>query len=102
MFLLLDSSVAFSLAKKEKARSSSPALLLLLRKISAPLLAGWLSLLPGWPLRGELTWAKRNSRMSESVRRCHTFLCASMSFALASEGVFEAARQFLLSAELIG
>ena len=46
VFLLLDSSVAlFSLWK---GRSSSPPLLLILRKISALLLAGGLSLLCGW------------------------------------------------------
>ena len=46
LFLLLDSSVAlFSLWK---GRSSSPPLLLILRKISALLLAGGLSLLCGW------------------------------------------------------
>jgi hypothetical protein len=46
VFLLLDSSVAFF--SLWKGRSSSPALLLVLRKISALLLAGGLSLLPGW------------------------------------------------------
>jgi len=46
VFLLLDSSVAFF--SLWKGRSSSPALLLVLRKISSLLLAGGLSLLPGW------------------------------------------------------
>ena len=46
VFLLLDSSVAFF--SLWKGRSSSPALLLVLRKISALLLAGGMSLLPGW------------------------------------------------------
>jgi acetolactate synthase regulatory subunit len=46
VFLLLDSSVAFF--SLWKGRSSSPTLLLVLRKISALLLAGGLSLLPGW------------------------------------------------------
>lgn len=46
VFLLLDSTVAFF--SLWKGRSSSPALLLVLRKISALLLAGGLSLLPGW------------------------------------------------------
>jgi hypothetical protein len=46
VFLLLDSTVAFF--SVWKGRSSSPALLLVRRKISALLLAGGLSLLPGW------------------------------------------------------
>jgi hypothetical protein len=46
VFLLLDSSVAFF--SLWKGRSSSPTLLLVLRKISSLLLAGGLSLLPGW------------------------------------------------------
>jgi hypothetical protein len=46
VYLLLDSSVAFF--SLWKGRSSSPALLLVLRKISSLLLAGGLSLLPGW------------------------------------------------------
>ena len=46
VFLLLDSSVTFF--SLWKGRSSSPALLLVLRKISSLLLAGGLSLLPGW------------------------------------------------------
>jgi len=46
VFLLVDSSVAFF--SLWKGRSSSPTLLLVLRKISALLLAGGLSLLPGW------------------------------------------------------
>jgi hypothetical protein len=46
VFLLLDSTVAFF--SLWKGRSSSPGLLLILRKISALLLAGGLSLLPGW------------------------------------------------------
>lgn len=46
VFLLLDSSAAFF--SLWKGRSSSPALLLVLRKISALVLAGGLSLLPGW------------------------------------------------------
>lgn len=46
VFLLLDSTVAFF--SLWKGRSSSPALLMILRKISALLLAGGLSLLPGW------------------------------------------------------
>ncbi len=46
VFLLLDSTVAFF--SLWKGRSSSPALLRVLRKISALLLAGDLSLLPGW------------------------------------------------------
>ena len=46
VFLLLDSTVAFF--SLWKGRSSSPPLLLVLRKISALLLAGDLSLLPGW------------------------------------------------------
>jgi len=46
VYLLLDSTVAlFSLWK---GRSSSPQLLLILRKISALLLAGGVSLLCGW------------------------------------------------------
>jgi len=46
VFLLLDSTVAFF--SLWKGRSSSPGLLLVLRKISALLLAGGLSLQPGW------------------------------------------------------
>jgi hypothetical protein len=46
VYLLLDSTVAFF--SLWKGRSSSPSLLLVLRKISALLLAGGLSLLPGW------------------------------------------------------
>ena len=46
VLLLLDSTVAFF--SLWKGRSSSPQLLLVLRKISALLLAGGLSLLPGW------------------------------------------------------
>jgi len=46
VFLLLDSTVAFF--SLWKGRSSSPALLLVLRKISALLLAGGLSLQLGW------------------------------------------------------
>jgi len=46
VYLLLDSTVAFF--SLWKGRSSSPALLLVLRKISALLLASGLSLLPGW------------------------------------------------------
>ena len=46
VYLLLDSTVAFFTLWK--GRSSSPALLLVLRKMSALLLAGGLSLLPGW------------------------------------------------------
>jgi hypothetical protein len=46
VFLLLDSTVAFFTLWK--GRSSSPALLLILRKMSALLLAGGLSLQPGW------------------------------------------------------
>jgi len=46
VYLLLDSAVAFF--SLWKGRSSSPSLLLVLRKISALLLAGGLSLLPGW------------------------------------------------------
>jgi len=46
VYLLLDSTVAFF--SLWKGRSSSPALLLVLRKISALLLANGLSLLPGW------------------------------------------------------
>ena len=46
VYLLLDSSVAFF--SLWKGRSSSPALLLVLRKMSALLLASGLSLLPGW------------------------------------------------------
>jgi hypothetical protein len=46
VFLLVDSTAAFF--SLWKGRSSSPALLLVLRKISALLLAGGLSLLPGW------------------------------------------------------
>jgi len=45
VYLLLDSAVAFF--SLWKGRSSSPSLLLILRKISALLLAGGLSLLPG-------------------------------------------------------
>ncbi len=46
VYLLVDSMVAFF--SLWKGRSSSPALLLILRKISALLLAGGISLLPGW------------------------------------------------------
>lgn len=46
VYLLLDSSAAFF--SLWKGRSSSPKLLLVLRKMSALLLAGGLSLLPGW------------------------------------------------------
>ena len=46
VFLLVDSTVSFFALWK--GRSSSPKLLLVLRKISALLLAGGLSLLPGW------------------------------------------------------
>jgi hypothetical protein len=46
VFLLLDSTVAFF--SLWKGRSSSPALLLVLRKISALLLAGGISLMSGW------------------------------------------------------
>lgn len=46
VYLLLDSTVAFFTLWK--GRSSSPALLLVLRKISALLLSSGLSLLPGW------------------------------------------------------
>ena len=46
VFLLLDSTVAFF--SLWKGRSSSPTLLPVVRKISALLLAGGLSLLPGW------------------------------------------------------
>ena len=45
-YLLVDSTVAFF--SLWKGRSSSPSLLLVLRKISALLLAGGISLLPGW------------------------------------------------------
>jgi hypothetical protein len=46
VYLLLDSTVAFF--SLWKGRSSSPSLLLVLRKISALLLSCGLSLLPGW------------------------------------------------------
>jgi len=46
VYLLLDSSVAFFTLWK--GRSSSPQLLMVLRKVSAMLLAGGLTLLPGW------------------------------------------------------
>ena len=46
MYLLLDSTVAFF--SIWKGRSSSPRLLLILRKISSLLLASSISLLPGW------------------------------------------------------
>jgi hypothetical protein len=46
VFLLLDSTVAFF--SLWKGRSSSPALLLVLRKVSALLLAGGISLMLGW------------------------------------------------------
>jgi hypothetical protein len=46
VYLLLDSTVAFFALWK--GRSSSPKLLLVLRKLTALLLAGGLSLLPGW------------------------------------------------------
>jgi hypothetical protein len=46
VFLLVDSTAAFFTLWK--GRSSSPTLLLVLRKVSALLLAGGLSLLPGW------------------------------------------------------
>jgi hypothetical protein len=46
VYLLLDSSAAFFTLWK--GRSSSPRLLLVLRKINALLLAGGLTLLPGW------------------------------------------------------
>jgi hypothetical protein len=46
VYLLLDSAVAFFTLWK--GRSSSPRLLLVLRKINALLLAGGLTLLPGW------------------------------------------------------
>jgi len=46
IYLLLDSSAAFF--SLWKGRSSSPRLLLVLRKINALLLAGGLTLLPGW------------------------------------------------------
>jgi hypothetical protein len=46
VFILLDSTVAFF--SMWKGRSSSPKLLLVLRKLSALSLAGGLSVLPGW------------------------------------------------------
>jgi hypothetical protein len=46
VYLLLDSTVSFF--SLWKGRSSSPSLLLVLRKISSLLLASGLSLLPGW------------------------------------------------------
>ena len=46
VYLLLDSTVAFF--SLWKGRSSSPALLLVLRKISALMLSSGLTLLPGW------------------------------------------------------
>jgi hypothetical protein len=46
VYILLDSAVAFF--SLWKGRSSSPKLLMVLRKISAALLAGGLTLLPGW------------------------------------------------------
>ena len=46
VYLLVDSTVAFFCMWK--GRSSSPALLLILRKLSALLLASGVSLLPGW------------------------------------------------------
>ena len=46
VYLLLDSTVAFFTLWK--GRSSSPQLLLIMRKISALLLAGGIALLPGW------------------------------------------------------
>jgi len=46
VYLLLDSTAAFF--SLWKGRSSSPSLLLILRKVSALLLAGGLTLLPGW------------------------------------------------------
>jgi len=46
VYMLLDSAVAFFTLWK--GRSSSPRLLLVLRKINALLLAGGLTLLPGW------------------------------------------------------
>ena len=46
VFLLLDSTVSFF--SLWKGRSSSPALLLILRKVSSLLLAGGVTLQPGW------------------------------------------------------
>lgn len=69
VFLLLDSSVAlFSLWK---GRSSSPSLLFILRKISALLLAGGVSLLCGW-IPSEVNPADGPSRQVQKalVRSC--------------------------------
>lgn len=70
VFLLLDSSVAlFSLWK---GRSSSPPLLFVLRKISALLLAGGISLLCGW-IPSEVNPADGPSRQVQQkalVRSC--------------------------------
>lgn len=61
VFLLLDSTVAFF--SVWKGRSSSPALLLVLRKLSALVLAAGLTVLPGW-LPSELNPADAPSRLT--------------------------------------
>lgn len=60
VFLLLDSTVAFF--SIWKGRSSSPALLLVLRKLSALIMASGLLILPGW-LPSELNPADAPSRL---------------------------------------
>ena len=60
VYLLLDSTVSFFTLWK--GRSSSPKLLLIIRKISALLLAGGLALLPGW-VPSEINPADAPSRL---------------------------------------
>jgi hypothetical protein len=60
VFLLVDSTVAFF--SLWKGRSSSPQLLLILRKIGALLLASGVSLLPGW-VPSEVNPADHPSRL---------------------------------------
>jgi hypothetical protein len=64
VYLLLDSTVAFFTLWK--GRSSSPALLMILRKACALLLAGGMTLLPGW-LPSALNPADAPSRTMEAA-----------------------------------
>jgi hypothetical protein len=61
VYLLVDSTVTFFTLWK--GRSSSPHLLLILRKINALLLAGSITLLPGW-LPSEVNPADAPSRLA--------------------------------------
>jgi hypothetical protein len=65
VYLLLDSTVAFFALWK--GRSSSPKMITVLRKINALLLAGGLTLLPGW-LPSELNPADGPSRLRPHER----------------------------------